>query len=135
MNTIASAIRLEDPSRPAVSGMTPNKTSPDEPFNVQDQGEHVDVLTTHPYPLFTANCNREPFNSMRNGCHPTIQSMMYASLSGRPCFVEEAGVLGPNVASDARAAETLRTGLFTAWAHGIAGYMWWCAFDQSHLDF
>ena len=135
MNTIASAIRLEDPSRPVVSGMTPNKTSPDEPFNVQDQGELVDVLTTHPYPLFTANCNREPFNSMRNGCHPTIQSMMYASLSGRPCFVEEAGVLGPNVASDARAAETLRTGLFTAWAHGIAGYMWWCAFDQSHLDF
>ena len=135
MHAIASAIRLEDPTRPVVSGMTPNKTAWHEPFNVQDQGELLDVLATHPYPLFTADCNREPFNSMRNGCHPSVQSLMYAALSGRPCFVEEAGGLGPNVASDVRTAETLRTGLFTAWAHGIAGYLWWCAFDQSHLDF
>ena len=69
MNTISSAIRLEDPSRPVVSGMHSISTDAWADWNMYDQGELLDVLTTHPYPLFTPECNREPFYTLRNELH------------------------------------------------------------------
>ena len=135
MNAITGAIRVEDASRPVVSGMHSCPTQVDRAWNLRHQGELVDVLTTHPYPLFTPQCAREDFDTMRNACHPTAESLMYAGLSGKPCFIEEAGDLGPCTASPERAAATLRAGLFTAWANGLHGYLWWCAFDQDRLRF
>jgi len=135
MNAIAGAIRAEDMSRPVVSGMHSCPTVIGKPWNLRHQGELTDVLTTHPYPMFTPDCAKEDFDTMRNACHPTAESLLYAGLSGKPCFIEEAGDLGRGTASSARAAGTLRAGLFTAWASGLHGYVWWCGFDQGHLRF
>lgn len=135
MNAISAAIRLEDPSRPVVSGMHSLSTKRDERWNLRDQGELMDELTTHPYPLFTPLCSKEPFDTLRNELHGVAESLLYAGVSGKPCFVEEAGNLSPNIASDARTAAHLRTALASAWTHGIDKYLWWCAFDFGHLGF
>lgn len=131
MYEISSAIRLEDTSRPVVSGMHPMQ----DEWNLYMQGELTDVLTTHPYPLFTAYMNKDSFNTMRNGLHAAGQSLLYAGVSGRPCFVEEAGDLGRSVVSEERSAAYVRNALFTSWANGLGSFMWWCSFDFDNQDY
>ena len=43
--------------------------------------------------------------------------------------------MGPGITSEERAAASMRAALFSCWANGIGSYLWWCAFDQDHLDF
>ena len=135
MNAIGSAIRLEDATRPVVSGMHGTGNESAKSFNLYDQGELMDELTTHPYPLFTPGCAKDVFNTMRSESHPSMESLFYAGLSGRHCFVEEAGDLGRNTASPERSAANMRCAMYSAWANGLGAYVWWCGFDQQHLGF
>ena len=135
MHAIASEIRMNDPLRPVVSGMHTVKTDCGATANMRQQGELVDWLTTHPYPLWTPDCNAEPFDTLRNGCHPACETTLYANLSGRPAFVEEAGSMGPGIVSEERAAAAMRMQLFSCWAAGVPAFLWWCAFDQNRLGF
>jgi len=135
MNTIASAIRAEDTTRPVVSGMHSCSNVKSDGWNLNFQGELMDELTTHPYPLFTPGCAKDVFNTMRSESHPTMESLFYWGLSGKHCFVEEAGDLGRNTASPERAAANARCAMYTAWANGLGAYVWWCGFDQQHLGF
>ncbi|MBQ0031838.1 MAG: beta-mannanase [bacterium] len=135
MHQIGAEIRLNDPTRPVVSGMHSVLTTLNGGTNMRQQGELMDVLTTHPYPLWTPNCNVEPFDTMRNECHAACETTLYANLSGKRAFVEEGGSMGPGIVSEERAAASLRAALFSCWAAGIPGYCWWCAFDQGHLGF
>lgn len=135
MHHIASEIRVADPTRPVVSGMHSVSTSARAQTNMRQQSELVDVLTTHPYPLWTPNCNLEPFDTIRNACHPACETTLYADLSGKPAFIEEAGSMGPGIVSEDRAALSMRAQLFSAWACGISAYVWWCAYDYGKLDF
>ena len=134
MHQVSSEIRLADPTRPVVSGMHSLKTT-NAQANMRQQGELMDILTTHPYPLWTPNCNTEPFDTIRNGCHAACESTMYADLAGRTCFVEEAGSMGPGIVSEERAAASMRMALYSCWAAGLPGYCWWCAYDQNKLAF
>ncbi|MBN2390790.1 MAG: cellulase family glycosylhydrolase [Anaerolineae bacterium] len=129
--TIVNAIRAVDPERPIISGM--HSLTPTGDWRMQDQGELTDVLTTHPYPVFTPYCNQDPVNTIRTQLHATAESLFYAELGGKPCFAEELGTLGPMVASDAVAADFIRAGLFSLWAHDLRGLLWWCASDQTAL--
>ena len=131
--SIAGAIRVADPSRPVVSGMHSLGPGGDAAWRIQDQGELTDVLTTHPYPIFTPHCNQEPVDSIRNAFHATAESRFYADIAGRPCFAEELGTLGPEVASEEVAARYLRNALWNLWAHDCRGMLWWCAYDQDLL--
>lgn len=132
-NTISSAIKLEDPSRPVVSGMHSLQLSPEQCWLIADQSELTDVLTTHPYPLFTPHCSKAAFNELPGTLHATAETQLYADISGKPAFVEEAGSLGPFIASDSRTAEYIRCTAASAWAHDLRAFLWWCAFDQGHL--
>ena len=135
LDEIGAAIRLADASRPVVSGMHGCSADRNAPWNLHDQGELMDVVTTHPYPLWTPDCNRERFDSLRDEAHAAAESLLYQGLSGKPCLVEEAGSMGPTVVSEARAAAAMRVALFTCWTEGLPGYLWWCAFDQNRLDY
>lgn len=135
MHGVSSEIRVNDSMRPVVSGMHSVGTARAAKANMRQQGELVDWLTTHPYPLWTPECNYEPFDTLRNGCHPACETTLYANLSGRPAFVEEAGSMGPGIVSEERAAATMRMQMFASWAAGVPAFIWWCAFDQGHLDF
>jgi endo-1,4-beta-mannosidase len=131
---ITGAIRAADPSRPVVSGM--HSLLPDRraPWTMQDQAELTDLLTTHPYPYFTPHCDQDPVNTIRTLLHSTAESRFYADIGGAPCLVEEIGTLGPILASEQVAADFVRAALFSIWAHDCHGLLWWCAFDQLHLE-
>ena len=130
-STISLAIRAEDGAHLIVSGMHGLKT--EGTFRMQDQGEFLDVLCTHPYPIFTPHCDTDPLNHMKSPLHATAQSRFFADIGGKQCFAEETGVLGPMVISDERAADYIRMTLFTLLAHDCRGMLWWCAFEQSAL--
>jgi hypothetical protein len=128
-STITGAIRREDPQRPIVSGLHGNIDT----WTPEMLGENLDLLTTHPYPYWTAYCDQDPVNTMRTILHSTSESLLYAGLGRTPCLAEEVGTLGNMLASDGVAADFIRSCLFSLWAHDCHGLLWWCAYDQEHL--
>jgi hypothetical protein len=133
-STISTAIRTEDSTRPVISGMHSLGAEPTALWSIEDQGELTDILTVHPYPPFTPHCDRDPINTMRNALHATAESVLYSSISGKPCLAEEVGTLCQVFASEKIAGDYLRNILFSLWSHGDRGLLWWCGFDQKHLE-
>lgn len=133
--TIADAIRAVDPSRPVVSGMHSLLPEPQHSggWTIQDQAEHCDVLTTHPYPLWCRHTAQDRVDDPRTTHHATAETRMYADLGGRPACAEEIGTMGPMMGDDAAALAFTRVNLFSLWANDCRGMLWWCAFDQGHL--
>ena len=129
--SIESAIRAEDDTRPVISGM--HSLSAKGLWRIADQAEVTDILTTHPYPIFTPHCNNDPLNTMRPILHAAAESLLYAGIGEKPCLVEEAGALTGCISGDRRAADYLRASLYCSFAHNLEGYLWWCAFDQAHI--
>lgn len=130
---ISGAIRSTDPSRVVVSGMHSLAVDSSAAWSIRDQGELTDVLTTHPYPLFTPLVDLDPVTTLRPTAHASCETRLYADLAGKPCFAEETGSLGPMTASDVLTPHYLRTALWSLWANDGRGLLWWCAFDQAHL--
>lgn len=128
---IVNAIRAEDDAHPVISGM--HSLSPEGAWSVFDQAELTDVLTTHPYPVFTSHCNQDPVNTIRTLLHSTAESRYYADLGGKPCLCQEIGTLGPVIASEKIAADFIRGCLFSLWANDCHGLVWWCAHEQTEL--
>jgi hypothetical protein len=133
-HALTSTLHAEDPSRPVVSSMHGLSPTAGSPWRIQDQSELTDILTTHPYPIFTPYCNQDPLNTLRPGLHATAESRLYGDVGGRPCVVEEIGTLGPMICSDDVATAYVRTVLFSAWAHDCRAFLWWCAYDQDRLE-
>jgi len=132
--TIANAIRAEDNSRPIVSGMHGLELESQCPWQITDQGEWTDILTTHPYPYWCAHTRNDKILSLRTLMHATAQNKLYTECSGKPCMAEEIGTMGPMLASDEAAASFMRVNLFSLWANGSVGALWWCGHDQHMLD-
>lgn len=135
IHSISSEIRLADSTRKIISGFHGVQAKLDAKTNFRQVGELLDVSCTHPYPLWTPNCNLEKFDSIRNACHAPSETVLNADLAGHIAIVEEAGSLGPGVASESCAARTMRMQLFGSWVCGIPIYLWWCAFDQDELAY
>ena len=129
--TITNTIKSIDNTRPVISGM--HSLLPEDIWSPEDQGEILDVLCTHPYPLFTPYCNTDPLNEQKSILHSTAETVMYEDIGGKPAFVEEMGTLGNMIASKRIAADYIRASLWSQWAHDCKGFMWWCANEQSHL--
>ena len=136
LNTVSTAARVADPSRPIVSGMHGQESRITATWNLQVQGELLDVLTPHPYPApWRVDANRGPFNGFRNALHQVGQCLFYEGVSGKRAFPQEVGSFGPTVVPDWMAANGYRQEMFASWMHGLAGFLWWCAFDESHLAY
>lgn len=127
INLIVSTIRLADPTRPVYSGMHGSSTDPAAVWNMRIQGELTDALTTHPYPSFTPGCGRSALNTIPAVYHAAAETLYYQA-SGKPAFIEEIGSFGPEYLSDERTEAYCRTVLYSAYAHGLGGMVWWCAF-------
>ncbi len=129
---VANAIKANDTRhRPVISGM--HGLSVNNEWRIQDQAESCDILTTHPYPQFVPLCFEDDFLSFRTLNHATSESRYYSTISGKDCLVEEIGTLGPCYCDDETAAAFLRTNLYSNWANGSPGVMWWCACEQVNL--
>jgi len=133
--SIANAILAVDATRPVVSGMHGLSPAPNAAWQIQDQAELTDILTTHPYPMWTPYAGQDAKNAMRTCMHAVAESRLYADVAGKPCMAEEIGIMGPMEASDSITAAFARTALFGLWANDCHGFMWWCAYDQDHLSF
>lgn len=129
--TISNAIKAVDKTHPVVSGM--HGLSPEGTWTIQDQGELTDILTTHPYPVFTPHCDQDPVNTIRTISHSTAESRFYSDIGGKPCLCQEIGTLGPMIASESITADFARSCLFSLWANDCHGMLWWCANDQTNL--
>jgi len=139
MNAICGAVRQEDATRPIISGMHSLLPAADArmsaiPWTIQDQGELSDMLTTHPYPEFTPYAKLDPINCLRNAFHATAESRMYGDIGGKPCICEEIGTLAAMLAGEKVKAAYARNVMFNLWAHDCHGFVWWCGFDQVHLE-
>lgn len=133
-SVIANAIRSADNTRPVVSGMHSLDVDPvDKAWLIQDQAEYTDILTTHPYPMHCMHTDIDRYGSIRTLLHATAQTKYYANVGKKPCLAEEIGTMGPMPCSDECAEGFLRVNLYSNWAAGASGVMWWCANDQTNL--
>ena len=132
--TIANAIRAEDPTRAVISGMHGIEVDRTKSWQIRDQAEWNDILTTHPYPFWCAHTRNDETLSLRTTMHATAQNKYYAECGGKPCLAEEIGTMGPMLSSNDAAAKFLRTNLFSLWSNDSAGVMWWCAHEQTMLN-
>ncbi len=132
-SAITNAIKAEDKSRPVVSGMHGTFAEENTVWRSRDLGEILDVLCTHPYPIFTPHCDTDPLGEMKSVLHSTAETVMYETTGKIPAFVEEIGTLGPMISSEEVAGDYIRAAAFSAWAHNLRGFVWWCANEQSNL--
>lgn len=131
---IANSIRAADPTRPVISGMASLGPERKRTFwNLQEHGECVDILTTHPYTFFHPHCSNDYYTSVRSTLHATAETRYYGDISKKPCFVEEIGTLGNSLCNDDVAADFMNVNLFSNWANGNGGLLWWCANEQNEL--
>lgn len=130
---IANAIKVSDPTRPVISGMHGLGVENGN-WTIKDQGRCTDILTTHPYPAFVPHCAKDPIDSIRTLMHATSESLLYSDISKKPCLVEEIGTLGCSICNDNVSALFMRVNLFSNWAHGNGGLLWWCMNEQTHLE-
>lgn len=127
-HTITAAIKLEDDSRPVVSGMHGSDRTTQTAV-----GEVADILCTHPYPAFTPHCRVDPLYSFRSAFHAAAETTYYADMGKKPAFVEEIGSFGPTYTSENISSAYLRNAYWNAYAHSCHGALWWCANDQTEL--
>lgn len=129
---ITNAIRANDrQKKPVVSGM--HSLGIQNAWTIFDQGENVDILTTHPYPFFVEYCYKDDMISYRTLMHATCEGIYYSDLGGKPCLTEEMGTLGPMMCDDETGSAFLRTNLYSNWANGSLGLLWWCGCEQVEL--
>lgn len=133
LRTITTTIRLADSTRPVYAGL--HCTAAKGKWGLGTLGKIFDMVTPHPYPAFTPYCDKEKLTAMRASMHAAIENSYYTSISRKPSMVQEIGVLGPNYLCDDKVPEYLETALMTSYMTGAKGFLWWCAFDQDHLDF
>ena len=130
---VANAIRVADSKKPIVAGTAMLAVS--DNWRITDMAAHTDVLTTHPYPLWTAHSAQAEISSQQILLNATCQTKFNTDLGKKPCLVEEIGTMGPMVCDNETASYFLRVNFYSNWLYGATGLMWWCAFDQKGLNF
>ena len=134
MATISNAIRAADPDRPVLSGMHALTGETSGNWHLSDQGQWLDAMTPHPYPMFSEFSGLDALNSPRGVLLAAAANRFSEDLSGKPSFVEEFGTLGPCLGSPRVSAEHVRGVLHTLWAQNGRGMFWWCNSDFAHLE-
>ncbi|MDY3928474.1 MAG: hypothetical protein SOZ34_03825 [Clostridia bacterium] len=131
--TMANAIKVADDKRPLVSGMCGLDTM--GIWRIEDQANNVDVLTTHPYPYWVQHCRAGKITSIQTLLHATCETKYYSNIGNKPCLVEEIGTMGPMICSNEVSGNFMKLNMYSNWANGALGVMWWCANEQIHLKF
>jgi len=128
-------IRSCDSTRPVISSGDNAVQHSDEgcKWTIDAEAEFCDILTRHPYPYWSKYGYKDYTTSYRTLIHATAQTKYFSDLSKKPCIVEEIGTMGPMICSDEVAANFARVNLFSIWANGSPGFLWWCANDQTNL--
>ena len=132
LKSITDTIRMADPTKPVYSGMHGTNLIGD--WTLVTQRKYFDMVTPHPYPCFTEHCKKEKLTEMRASLHAAADSSYYRSIAGKPAMVQEIGVMGASYLSDQASPEYFEKACMTSFQIGSKGFLWWCGFDQDHLD-
>ncbi|MBO5231255.1 MAG: cellulase family glycosylhydrolase [Clostridia bacterium] len=132
--TMRNTIRAYDPhNRPIMDDMHPVRQFGTNVLN--DRRDIFDVTTVHPYAYFSQYCRNEPIDSMRGLLHAVAEAKVYEGIEQIPCLIEEIGTLGDFLCSREVSAAYARTNLYSSWANGMTGMIWWCANEQVELKY
>jgi len=131
---VRNAISAADPTRPVSSGMHSLDSTGKKLWQIPHQGEITDVMTTHPYVSKTINNDIEPMNRLRTTLMPTLQCIFYSDLGGKPVLLEEQGGFSEALGHEEMDADFARINIWSALAHNVMGYMWWCGPNHNDLD-
>ena len=132
--TMRNTIRAYDPhNRPIMEDMHPVRQFGTNILN--DRRDIFDVTTVHPYAYFGKYCKNEPLTSMRGLLHAVAEAKVYEGVEKLPCLIEEIGTLGDFLCSREVSAAYARTNLYSSWANGMTGMIWWCANEQVELKY
>ena len=104
-------------------------------WRIEDQAATTDILTTHPYSLWTPYASQDAINSMRTVLHGAAETRLYSDIGGKPALTEETGVMGPMTSGEKEKEAFARTALFSNWANDCLGTFWWCAYDQGSFAY
>ena len=132
---IHDAIRVCDDSRPiiGVSHLGLEETSYNK-WLIRDQAELCDILSAHPYALWSDVYKRDEFNAIRNLHHAVSECRLVGDVGNKACFVEETGTWRPMMGSYEVVATALRNILWNLYQEDGRGLLWWCAFDQETIE-
>lgn len=136
VSTIRNAIKCEDCSRIIMAGMHGLTDMPENsPWSIKMLGELTDVLTPHPYPSTTTGGESDPMNAPKMSYIPTFQCEYYSALGNKPAMIQELGSFANIIGCEQTKRDYLRVNVFSAFANNVKGFLWWCAHEQSELDF
>lgn len=128
---VRNAIKSADPTRPVSSSMHGLEAN-NYGWTLKDQGEICDYMCNHPYVSRSLNNDVDLMNKMRSTIMPTVQCAYYADLAGKPTILEEQGSFSRMLGNQEVAADFARINMFSALAHNVKGYLWWCG--PNHVD-
>ena len=129
---ISDAIKSQDSTRPVISGYSAGAFFTDKMPFLCTVRDFCDINTVHPYPIF--NTATAPINTMKAILDIPFSNCLSEGVTGLPTFPQEVGAIGYMNCSYQTEAAFYRGCLLTSLAHGCHGFMWWCAFDQGHLN-
>ena len=130
---IRNAIRANDQSRIITEAMHPVRRSGTAPMRARKN--IADVTTVHPYTFFTPFAMNENMHSVRALRFAVTEAKICSDITGKPCLVEEIGTLGDFACSKAVSAGFAKANMLSSYINGMTGFFWWCANEQSHLEF
>ena len=128
-----NAIRAADPTRPIMDDMHPMRSEGTE--SLRTRRDIFDVTTVHPYMMFSPYCPNEPATSMRGLLHAVAEAKAQEGISKTPCLIEEIGTLGDFFCSREISGGYAKANLYSSWANGMTGMVWWCANEQVELKY
>ena len=130
---IHSVIRLADDSRPIV-GVDGLELTRDSVWPTKVNAMLSDYVTVHPYHHISGNAYRDSVNGIRLAFFCAAQNTLQEDVAGKPSFVEEHAFRRAPAASRELTARYLDGLLWNLWSCNARAMLWWCAFDQDHLD-
>lgn len=133
MRYMHDIIRRADPTRPVIG---PYWLELDESngWRAVVTAPLSDYMATHPYAMWGRQYN-EDFNGIRNAFFCAAHTSGQEDVSGRPSFVEEHGSRRAEQTNPRNLARYMRGMLWNCWAADNKAMLWWCAFDQTGMDF
>ncbi|MBP5638707.1 MAG: hypothetical protein J6X55_04475, partial [Victivallales bacterium] len=127
-------IRLADSSRPIVGVMAEGLDPMKAKWLIFDQGELSDYASVHRYDILNEAAS-DGFLHVRNLYRAAAECRIISDIGGKPCFTEETGNWRNIALSLEGMGRTLNAMLWNAWVEDCRAFLWWCAFDQAHLNF
>ena len=127
-------IRLADPDRPIVGVMAEGLDPEKSKWLIVDQGELADFASVHRYDILNPAA-ADGWLHLRNLYRAAAECKIISDIGGKPCFTEETGNWRNLALSMEGVGSALNALLWNAWAEDCRAFLWWCAFDQTHLNF